>query len=674
MLRMLNQQAFTAKSLAKRVLLDMLSTKNKYRNLVLPTILAVALLTLAALQIVWLKDLSEGQRERMKENVEIGASRLAEELSNILQSTHAEFQFVDPGNDSTGGIAGTVERIWTEWRGSAQYPDLVETIYIVESDDNNYHSISVLGKESTKSASDVESQQIIALVSASPKVAGLDMLPNLSTVFGKESAILVHTIDPGTFARNRELRITASGNIDNLTEISPQAISRISTATTRATVIKTGTGPSVHLVLAVDSSYMKDTVIPSLTEKHLMYDGSLDYNIVIAKVDSLSNEVYYGTTEQTPALEQADAVIPITKSREVSFFIVNTGGNVLIRNRFSQTPPIPRTQDPAAFSYSFRTGENSDSIHQTQPPLPFSQAGLQPSTATGWSLYVRHNLGSIDVAASRFRLNTSLLSLGMLSILGIGFMLIFRNNTRANELARQQMEFVAGVSHELRTPLSVIRSAGDNMTAGLIKDEDGAKRYGKLIHSESMRLNDLIEQVLEFSGIQSGQRRYDYKPHDPHRLLMSSLKGLGERLNPERVHLNVSFESSPKIMADTSGLTSVIQNLVINAIKYSHEDPVVDISIYNTVKNGKPTVCIDVRDNGQGIPQDEIDKIFEPFYRARGIRDQQIKGNGLGLSIVKSIMQQHDGAISVESKPGEGSTFTLTFNWLEQQHKGNSKP
>src|SRR5690606_9309738 len=279
------------------------------------------------------------------------------------------------------------------------------------------------------------------------------------------------------------------------------------------------------------------------------------------------------------------------------------------------------------------------SIHQTQPPLPFSQAGLQPSTATGWSLYVRHNLGSIDAAASRFRRNTSLLSLGMLSILGIGFMLIFRNNTRANELARQQMEFVAGVSHELRTPLSVIRSAGDNMTAGLIKDEDGAKRYGKLIHSESMRLNDLIEQVLEFSGIQSGQRRYEYKPHTLHRLVLSSLKGLDERLNPEFVNLQVSFEQCPSIMADTSGLTSVIQNLVINAIKYSNDEPRVGIKVYNSLKNGKHAVCIDVSDNGQGIPTDELDKIFEPFYRARGIRDQQIKGNGLGLSIVKSIMQ-----------------------------------
>lgn len=673
---MLNKQPFAANSLAKRVLLVMLNTKRTYRNLVLPAILAVALLTLAALQIVWLKDLSEGQRERMQENVEIGAARLAEELSNILQSAHAEFQFIDNGSDSTrnGSITDTVDRIWTEWKGTAEYPDLLETIYVIEKSGNNLQKISLIGKGTAVTVSDDQRDRIIAMVGNTPIVPGMDLVPNLSTVFGGESAMVVHTIDPKSFVNSREMRITASGRVDALPDVAASAITRISTATTRASVVRATSVPSTHLVLAVDSTYLKHKVIPSLTEKHLMYDGSIDYHIVIAKVDSLSSNVYYGTSGKIADLEGADAIIPITKPREVSFFIVNSGSNVLIRNRFSQpSAPAARTQDPQAFSYSFNTGDETDSIATPQPPLPFSQAGLHPSAASGWNLYVRHNLGSIDVAAGRFRRNTSLLSLGMLSILGIGFMLIFRNNTRANELARQQMEFVAGVSHELRTPLSVIRSAGDNMTAGLIKDEDGAKRYGKLIHSESMRLNDLIEQVLEFSGIQSGQRRYEYKPHTMSRLVLSSLKGLGERLNPERVTLRVSFEQCPSIMADTSGLTSVIQNLVVNAIKYSNDEPTVDIRVYNIQKNGKHTVCIDVSDNGQGIPPDELDKIFEPFYRARGIRDQQIKGNGLGLSIVKSIMQQHDGTISVASKPGDGSTFTLTFNWLEQQHKGSSR-
>jgi len=397
-----------------------------------------------------------------------------------------------------------------------------------------------------------------------------------------------------------------------------------------------------------------------------MYDGSLDYNIAIARIDSTEKRVFYGELGLNESLERADVVIPITHPKEVSFFVMNTGANILIRNRAAQVS-VPALRDSVrrSFSYSFSTSESVDS--STQPPIAFAQAGFQANLQPAWSVYVRHNLGSIDAAANRFRRNTSLLSLGIMSILAIGFVLIFRNNSKANELARQQMEFVAGVSHELRTPLSVIRSAGDNMTAGLIKDEDGARRYGKLIHSESVRLNDLIEQVLEFSGIQSGQRRYEYKPEQTHRLVLHSLKGLGERVDPEKVSINVSFEPCPQIMADTSGLISVIQNLVINAVKYNGDDPIVNIKVYNKYAAGKQGVCIDFEDNGHGIHQDELDKIFEPFYRARGVRDQQIKGNGLGLSIVKSIMQQHDGSISVSSKLGVGSTLTLSFNWLHQE-------
>jgi signal transduction histidine kinase len=648
----------------------MANTTSKYRSLIVPAILVVALVVLAALQMVWLKDLSEGQRERMQENVEIGAARLAEELTDILQSAHAEFQFIDLGNDSTDAITRTVTQIWDEWKTTAEYPQLMETIYIVQKVNNDSQLVSVIGDGSTKEVSDEKRQLITALASKTPNVPGLDMVPNLSTVFGDESAIIVHAIDPGSFVNNREMRITASSRVDDVLERTQNAVNQSGTTTARTTVVRVATVPTIHLVLAIDSSYLKNSVIPSLTEKHLMYDGSVDYKIAIAKIDSLSTRLFYGDNATSNSLAQSDAVIPITRPKEVSFFIMNTGANILIRNRTSQvSEPALRDSQRQSFSYSFQMSDHDDTISTS--PLAFNQAGLQASLQPAWNLYVRHNLGSVDRAASQFRRNTSLLSFGIMSILAIGFILIFRNNTKANELARQQMEFVAGVSHELRTPLSVIRSASDNMTAGLIKDEEGAKRYGSLIHTESMRLNDLIEQVLEFSGIQSGQRRYEYKPLVVHRLVMSSLKGLGDRIDPESVTLNLSFDQCPNIMADVSGLTSVVQNLVINAVKYSKGEPIVGIKIYNVSKSGKPAVCVDVSDNGQGIPHDELDKVFDPFYRARGIRDQQVKGNGLGLSIVKSIMEQHDGSVSVKSTPGEGSTFTLTFNWLEQQPLDN---
>jgi signal transduction histidine kinase len=644
----------------------MIWTKLSYGNLVLPVLLAIALLTLAMLQIVWIKDLSEGQRERMKQNVEIGAARFAGELAEILESIHAEYQFMDVRDETAASIAARVYRIWSNWKNLADYPDLVQSIYVIQQADQDTHLISRIGDGSDAPISDEERQQVIAMLGSTATSSGFDVVPNLSTVFGDESMLVVNVVNPDVFMKNRELRITTSSVAQDLSQVHPSNITSIRSTSPSSAIALSTAEPSLHLVVAIDSTYLKQTVIPSLTEKHLMYDGSLDYNIVIAQAGNGDTDIYYGAIEQQSELSQSDAVIPVNKQRDARFFVIRSASNILFQNRNDTTLElVAKTQKPISINAEFQMENAQDSTLEQQPAAPTTRVELRPDTADGWNLYVRHNLGSIDAAANRFRRNTSLLSLGMLSILGIGFVLIFRNNAKANELARQQMEFVAGVSHELRTPLSVIRSASDNMTAGLITDLEGARRYGKLIHSESVRLNDLIEQVLEFSGIQSGQRNYEYKPEQPHRLVLTSMKGLGERVDPEHVSINISFDPCPYIMADSSGLISVIQNLVINAIKYNGENPIVDIRVYNAFEGGKQRVCIDIKDNGQGIDQDELDKIFEPFYRASGIRDQQIKGNGLGLSIVKSIMQQHDGSISVSSNLGIGSTFTLTFNWLD---------
>jgi signal transduction histidine kinase len=434
---------------------------------------------------------------------------------------------------------------------------------------------------------------------------------------------------------------------------------------------------------------LKQVVIPDLAQLHLQTDGSMDYNLTIARqIDRDSVDVYYGKISDGNELEDADLSLPLLKYRSTSIFIMNTGGNVMIQGRVGtsvgenlELSKISRTSE---LSTNWLMTERIDSItvsatkKAVESTRAFSyQYDTRASGSTAevasiddqWKLYIRHRLGSIDAASNSFRRNSMAMSLGILSILGVGIMLIVRNNRKSNDLARQQMEFVAGVSHELRTPLSVIRSASDNMTAGLITDQESARRYGSLIHSESLRLNDLVEQVLEFSGIQSGQRRYEYAPLNLLHLSLNSLKGLGERLDPSRVKIQVVVKACPYIMGDSSALVSVIQNLIINAIKYSPNDPLVRLIIEGGSTDSNKFAMLHVVDKGQGIASDEIKHIFEPFYRAKGVRDQQIKGNGLGLSIVQSIMKQHDGSISVASKPDEGSTFTLTFSWIEPKSK-----
>ena len=128
--------------------------------------------------------------------------------------------------------------------------------------------------------------------------------------------------------------------------------------------------------------------------------------------------------------------------------------------------------------------------------------------AARWRLLVTHPSGSLEAAVTSARRRNLLVSTSILGILGASVGMLILSTRRAQELARQQMEFVAAVSHELRTPLSVIRSAGDNLAEGVVRDDVQIRRYGDLVRSEGRRLTEMVEQILEFAGIQSGQRGF----------------------------------------------------------------------------------------------------------------------------------------------------------------------
>ena len=135
-----------------------------------------------------------------------------------------------------------------------------------------------------------------------------------------------------------------------------------------------------------------------------------------------------------------------------------------------------------------------------------------PSSAPRWRLVVKHPSGSLEAAVNAARRRNLLISSSILAVLGASVGLLVLSTRRAQELARQQMEFVAAVSHELRTPLAVIRSAGDNLADGVVRDDEQIRKYGDLVRNEGRRLTEMVEQILEFAGIQSGQRGFALRP------------------------------------------------------------------------------------------------------------------------------------------------------------------
>jgi signal transduction histidine kinase len=234
--------------------------------------------------------------------------------------------------------------------------------------------------------------------------------------------------------------------------------------------------------------------------------------------------------------------------------------------------------------------------------------------------------------------------------------LIFVSAQRAKRLAQRQIDFVSAVSHEFRTPLAVIYSAGENLSDGVIREENKITNYGNLIKREGKKLTAMVEQILEFAGARSGKQKYDFRRVEIEKIIAEAIAECQPAIEEKDFLIEKEFAKNlPAIVADKKALTKAVQNLIHNALKYDDGEKWMKIS----VGSGDGKVKITVEDKGIGIRKKEIDKIFEPFFRAKSVVDAQIHGNGLGLSLVKQIVEAHKGEVIVESEAGKGSRFII---------------
>jgi signal transduction histidine kinase len=288
-------------------------------------------------------------------------------------------------------------------------------------------------------------------------------------------------------------------------------------------------------------------------------------------------------------------------------------------------------------------------------PEPFVVA-----TLSGWTIALRHGAGSLDAAVNQARRRNLLISFSILSVLAFGVGIIVANARRAEKLAAQQMDFVATVSHELRTPLAVIRSAAQNLSAGVVEDPGRAKRYGELIESEGRRLTDMVEEVLEFAGLSGQRRALALKAVDVVSLVRDVVGASSVLIAAAHAEVDVKVgDDVPLVNGDEDSLRRALSNLLANALKHGRDGHWVGINVARRQQSGRDEIHIAVSDRGRGIDAEDLGRVFEPFYRGRHAVDQQIQGYGLGLSLVQRIAEAHGGRIAVISEPGQGATFTL---------------
>ena len=232
---------------------------------------------------------------------------------------------------------------------------------------------------------------------------------------------------------------------------------------------------------------------------------------------------------------------------------------------------------------------------------------------------------------------------------------ILVSTRRAQALAHAQMEFVAGVSHELRTPLSVICSAADNLADGVVTNEHGVKRYGSVIRQEGRRLASMVEQILRFAGIQSGRARYERQPVEVAGVIAAAVSGSADAVQRSGCVLEQEIPAElPEVFADPTALTHAIRNLIENAAVHGASGGWIGVSALARDAG----VEIAVADRGPGIPAADQRKIFEPFFRGERALQDQARGFGLGLALVRRIVEAHEGSVQVESGSG-GTCFRI---------------
>ncbi|WP_287373150.1 ATP-binding protein [Prosthecochloris sp.] len=251
-----------------------------------------------------------------------------------------------------------------------------------------------------------------------------------------------------------------------------------------------------------------------------------------------------------------------------------------------------------------------------------------------------------------------------------GTVFVLNDITRLRNLERVRRDFVSSVSHELRTPLTSITGYTETLLEGAIHDPENAKHFLQIIHQESEQLTALINDVLDLSKIESGRINYKFRSVNLGDLVEKTLNLFSRAIEKKGIALHLHFpEDLPYVNADRDYLELVVRNLVDNAIKYVPED---NGQIWIKAFVADDMVRVDVKDNGIGIPQKDLGRIFERFYRVDKARSRAIGGTGLGLSIVKHIILAHKGKVEVRSRLNLGSLFSFTVPIVRENRKTQS--
>jgi signal transduction histidine kinase len=293
---------------------------------------------------------------------------------------------------------------------------------------------------------------------------------------------------------------------------------------------------------------------------------------------------------------------------------------------------------------------------------PWSEVSIQLINENGhWRVVASPKTGSVEALASKEVLRFAvLLGLVFLTVV-VAMFFAARSASRELALSRLRADFVASVSHELKTPLSLIRMFAESLREGWVSEHKRSEYY-EVITRESERLTGLINNVLDYSRIESGTRKYQRVRAELGGIVRGLLERYGYHLKAANIELLEDLPSEAiEAFVDAEAIEQVLLNLLSNAVKYMGDVEGRPRRVTVSLRGSATHAVIQIADTGVGISQQDRLHIFERFWRADNAHVRAVAGSGLGLTLVKHVVDAHNGLITVQSTPGNGSTFAVTL-------------
>ena len=583
----------------------------------------IAVLTLfLGLQYRWLSEASEATRERMHKRVEEDTKRVAADFNREIQGAYFNFQ-ADPVLLAAGDASELRER-YAYWSKNTEFPGLIRGIFFVDTAPGS--AVARFDPTSGELASGTDTADIAPVVqhilSEKHPVLFLE---------AKDALLVPLFLEEKKFDKIMIRR--SAGEPPDEAVAMPK--------------------PEGYVVVLLDREVIREKLLPALSARHF---PSGEFNI--STMDRKGRAIYQ-TGSFTGSPDTQAALFDLTPDKLI-FFSKGEGLprkegataviNQTIENRTLRTEKREAASESGqTFTIQMRDGEG---IRRSAVIAGNADEGGP------WVLQVQHTAGSIDRFVDSERNRSIAIGLVVYLVLAGGILAIVISAQRSWNFAQRQIDFVSSVSHEFRTPLAVIYSASENLADGVAKDREQVTRYGELIKGEGKKLSAMVEQILEFAGARSGKRRYRFGRSNVADVVRDALDDSRPLLDEGGFDVESSIPQELYVQrADAEALSAAISNLIQNSLKYSNGERWLGVS----ASNGGGSVKIVIEDRGIGIHKADQKRIFEPFYRSKSVVDSQIHGNGLGLSLVKEVMEAHKGSVSVASEPGKGSKFTITI-------------